>query len=192
MSWTQTRSSSRTPLPAQPNHMIKDEFIALDRGLLKHPSTVISWRCLTAAPASDASAIHGRLDARVALLQSPILPAAVLLYPGKELFRNLPVDKPHTCNLEPFKPETPKIALYVVLAQGRLTLQVVWRDMKLQCLLLKYGQFISKPCVSPQVFYGSRRLTRCVLGSEAFRTMEQTWESQSGGALESDDTVKTK
>jgi hypothetical protein len=122
--------------------MIKDEFIALDRGLLKHPSTVISWRCLTAAPGSDASAIHGRLDARVALLQSPILPAAILLYPGKELFRNLPVDKPHTCNLEPFKPETPRITLYLVVGQGGLTLQVVWRDMKLQCLLLKYGQFI--------------------------------------------------
>src|ERR1035437_8921751 len=103
-----------------------------------------------------------------------------------------PVREPNRCNLAPFKPETPRITPYLVLAQGRLTLQVVWRDMKLQCLLLKYGQFISKPCVSPQVFYGSRRLTRCVLGSEAFRTMEQTWESQSGGALESDDTVKTK
>jgi len=64
--------------------MIKDEFIALDRGLLKHPSTVISWRCRQAAPGSDASAIHGRLGAQVALLQSPILPAAVLLYPGKD------------------------------------------------------------------------------------------------------------
>src|ERR1035437_9827323 len=104
-----------------------------------------------------------------------------------------PVRKePNRCNLEPLKPETPKIALYVVVAQGRLTLQVVWRDMKLQCLLLKYGQFISKPCVSPQVFYGSRRLTRCVLGSEAFRTREQTWESQPGGAQESDHRVKKK
>jgi glucose dehydrogenase len=71
-------------------------------------------------------------------------------------------------------------------------LQKGLRDMKLQCLPLKYGQFITKPCVSPQRFYGSRRRTRCVLGSEAFRTMEQTWESQSGGALESDDMVKTK
>jgi hypothetical protein len=77
--------------------MIKNEFIALDRGLLKHPSEVISWCCLTAAPGADASAIHGRLGARVALLQSPILPAAGSLYPEKELFRNLPVDKPHTC-----------------------------------------------------------------------------------------------
>jgi hypothetical protein len=76
--------------------MIMDEFIALDRGLLKHRSEVISWRCLTAAPGSDASAIHGRLGARVALLQSPILPAAGSLYPEKEIFRNLPVDKPHT------------------------------------------------------------------------------------------------
>jgi hypothetical protein len=76
--------------------MMKDEFIALDRGLLRHPSEGISWRRLTAAPGSDASAIHGRLGAQVALLQSPILPAAGSLYPEKELFRNLPVDKPHT------------------------------------------------------------------------------------------------
>jgi hypothetical protein len=96
MSWNQTKSSSRSPLPAQPNNMVKNEFIALDRGLLKHPSEVISWRRLTAAPGADASAIHGRLGARVALLQSPILPAAGSLYPEKELFRNLPVDKPHT------------------------------------------------------------------------------------------------
>ncbi len=72
--------------------MIKNEFIALDRGLLKHPSTFISWRCRQAAPGSDASAIHGRLGAQVALLQSPILPAAILLYPGKEPFRNCDSD----------------------------------------------------------------------------------------------------
>jgi hypothetical protein len=76
--------------------MIKNEFVALDRGLPKHPSEIISWRCLTTAPGADASAIHGRLGARVALLQSPILPAACSLYPEKEIFRNLPVDKPHT------------------------------------------------------------------------------------------------
>ena len=126
MSWTQTKSSSPGPRPAQPNDMVKGEFIALDRGLLKHPSTVMSWRCLTAAPGSDASAIHGRLGARVALLQSPILPAAILPYPEKEPFRNLPVDKPHTCILEPLKPETPKKALYLVVEQERLTLQVVY------------------------------------------------------------------
>jgi hypothetical protein len=38
----------------------------------------------------------------------------------------IPVRKePNRCNLEPLKAETPKIALYVVVAQGRLTLQVV-------------------------------------------------------------------
>jgi hypothetical protein len=76
--------------------MVNTEFIALHRGWLKHPSAIISWRRLTAAPGSDASAIHGRRGARVALLQSPILPAAGSLYPEKEIFRNLPVDKPHT------------------------------------------------------------------------------------------------
>ena len=36
-----------------------------------------------------------------------------------------PVHEPNRCNLEPFKPETIKTALYVVLAIGRLTLQVL-------------------------------------------------------------------
>jgi len=36
-----------------------------------------------------------------------------------------PVREPNRCNLEPFKSETPKTTLYLVLAQGRLTLQVV-------------------------------------------------------------------
>ena len=66
-------------------------------------------------------------------------------------------------------------------------------DVKLQFLLLRNSwRENNKPCVSPQVFYGSRRPARRVVGSEAFRTMEQTWESQSGGALELDDMVKTK
>ncbi|MCX6903353.1 MAG: hypothetical protein NTW03_07725, partial [Verrucomicrobia bacterium] len=72
------------------------EFIALARGLLKHPAEIISWRRLTATPGLDASAIHGRLGAQVALLQSHILPAAGSLYPVKEIFCNVPVDKPHT------------------------------------------------------------------------------------------------
>jgi hypothetical protein len=76
--------------------MIKNEFIALDRGLLKHPSEVISWCCLTAAPGADASAIHGRLGARVALLQSPILPAASSLYHKEADIRKIQFDKPHT------------------------------------------------------------------------------------------------
>jgi len=49
-----------------------------------------------------------------------------------------------------------------------------------------------KSCVSPQVFYGGRRPTRRVAGSEALWTIQQTWKSQAGGALELDDTVKTK
>jgi hypothetical protein len=36
-----------------------------------------------------------------------------------------PVREPNRCNLGPLKPETPKITLYLVLAHGRLTLQVV-------------------------------------------------------------------
>ena len=37
----------------------------------------------------------------------------------------MPVCEPNRCNLEPFKPETSKTALHLVLARGRVTLQVV-------------------------------------------------------------------
>jgi hypothetical protein len=40
-----------------------------------------------------------------------------------------PVPEPNRYNLEPLKPETPKTTLYLVLAQGRQTLQVVWRGL---------------------------------------------------------------
>jgi transposase len=76
------------------DNMVNDEFIALDRGLRKHPAAVNSWRRLKAAPGADACAIHRRRGARVALLQSPILSAAGSRYPENEIFRNLPVDKP--------------------------------------------------------------------------------------------------
>ena len=39
--------------------------------------------------------------------------------------RPQPIHEPNRCNLEPFKPETPKTALYLVLPQTYLTLQVV-------------------------------------------------------------------
>jgi hypothetical protein len=40
-----------------------------------------------------------------------------------------PVREPNRCNLEPLKPETAKITPYLVLARGRLTLQVVYRGL---------------------------------------------------------------
>ena len=45
--------------------------------------------------------------------------------------------------------------------------------------------FVTEPCVSPQVFYGSRRLaggsaTSYCQGSEASQTMQPAWEPQSG------------
>jgi hypothetical protein len=73
-----------------------DEFIALDPGLLRHPLEAISRRHRQAAPGADASAIQGRLSAQVALLQSPILPAAQLPYPRQIEFNNIPVDDTHT------------------------------------------------------------------------------------------------
>jgi len=70
------------------------EFNALNRGLRctrkkKNPGALIS-------AGTDAFAIHGRQDAQVALLQSPILPAVISHYSIEENFRGLPIDKPHT------------------------------------------------------------------------------------------------
>lgn len=47
-------------------------------------------------PGVDATAIHGRLGARVALLQSPILPTARSAYILAQKLQKLSVDKPHT------------------------------------------------------------------------------------------------
>ena len=98
MSWTQTKNMAPllSPTPLRPKSMLYDEFSAGNRGLLKHPAKVISRPCLAAAPGADASAIHGRLSAQVALLQSPTLPVAGSSYSQKREFRNVPVDKPHT------------------------------------------------------------------------------------------------
>ena len=53
-----------------------------------------------------------------------------------------PIPEPNRCNLEPLKPETPKTTLHIVLAQGRLTLQVVW-------LSLAHFQLPARPPKSP-------------------------------------------
>jgi len=49
-----------------------------------------------------------------------------------------PVREPNRCNLEPFKPEIAKTALYPVVPQGRLTLQVM-------CLGLAHFQLPERP-----------------------------------------------
>src|SRR3954447_26733259 len=71
-----------------------NEFNALNRGLrsireTKNPGA-------KSGAGTDASAFHGRPGARVALLQSPILPAAITFYRKKRTVRGLPIDKPHT------------------------------------------------------------------------------------------------
>src|ERR1035438_9712059 len=76
--------------------MKNDEFIALTPGLLRHPARAISRHHRQAAPGADASAFQGRLGAQVALLQSPILPAANPAYPQQRESYNLPVDNTHT------------------------------------------------------------------------------------------------
>jgi hypothetical protein len=53
-----------------------------------------------------------------------------------------PAQEPNRCNLEPLKPETLKTTLYLVLAQGWLTLQVV-------CLGLAHFQLQVRPPKSP-------------------------------------------
>ena len=62
---------------------------------------------------------------------------------------------------------------------------VVGCDMRSRLPLLSVVFFLTKPCVSPQVFYGSRRLsggsiTSYCQGSEASQTMQPAWEPQSG------------
>src|SRR5438552_13784890 len=51
------------------------------------------------------------------------------------------------------------------------------------------GLVLTQPCLSRQVFYGSRRLAggaSYCQGSGASQTMQSTWEPQSGATLESD------
>ena len=57
---------------AKVKNNMNGEFNALSRGLLRHPKKKLP--ICKADRELDASAIHGRLGAQVALLQSPILP----------------------------------------------------------------------------------------------------------------------
>ena len=75
-------------------NMVYDEFNALTRGLRSTPES--KYPGTVTGAGTDASAIHGRPGAQVALLQSPILPVASSAYTQRKKFRGLPVDKPHT------------------------------------------------------------------------------------------------
>jgi hypothetical protein len=70
------------------------EFNALTRGLRSIPEKKNPGPRIGAG--TDASAIHGRRGAQVALLQSPILPAASSLYHKEADIRKIQFDKPHT------------------------------------------------------------------------------------------------
>jgi hypothetical protein len=79
--------------------MNEDEFNALNRDLRSTRETKNPGA--KSGAGTDASAFHGRQGARVALLQSPILPAVRTLYRKKRnrkkrIVRGLPIDKPHT------------------------------------------------------------------------------------------------
>jgi len=73
---------------------------------------------------------------------------------------------------------------------------VVCRDMKLHSTLLGWIGFLTKPCVSPQVFHGSMRLSgggRVAItarGVEPSRKCSKPGSLKPGDALESEDMVK--
>ena len=72
----------------------------------------------------------------------------------------------------------------------------VSRDMKLQPILLGWGGLLTKPCVSPQVFHGSMRLSgggrvaATARGVEPSRKCSKPGSLKPRDALESEDTVK--
>ena len=69
-------------------------------------------------------------------------------------------------------------------------------DMKLHSILLGWTGFLTKPCVSPQVFHGSMRLSgsgwvaATARGVEPSRKCSKPGSLKPGDALESEDMVK--
>jgi hypothetical protein len=55
--------------------------------------------------------------------------------------------------------------------------------MKLQSILLGWTGFLTKPCVSPQVFHGSVRLTGCGWVATTVRGAEPSRKCISPGSL---------
>jgi len=72
----------------------------------------------------------------------------------------------------------------------------VSRDVKLHSVLLGWIGFLTEPCVSPQVFHGSMRLSGCgrvattARGVEPSRKCSKPGSLKPGDALESEDMVK--
>jgi hypothetical protein len=124
--------------------------------LLPSPSTVRVYSSRSACGVAGVQRVPGRVRTThlCCFRSSPPLrrfkcSTATLKMRASDLYSALfaspsrkPVREPNRCNLEPFKPETPKIALYLVLAQGRLTLQVV-------CLGLAHFRLPVRPPKSP-------------------------------------------
>ena len=76
------------------------EFFALAMactGIRKGQNSRLKLRTRGPGREPDAFAIHGRLGAQVALLQSLILPTAMITYHKRRNFSGGPVDKPHIC-----------------------------------------------------------------------------------------------
>ena len=59
----------------------------------------------------------------------------------------------------------------------------VSRDMKLQSILLGWTGFLTKSCVSPQVFHGSTRLTGCGRVATTVRGVEPSRKCIKPGSL---------
>jgi len=56
-------------------------------------------------------------------------------------------------------------------------------DMKLHSILLGWTGFLTKPCVSPQVFHGSMRLEGCGRAATTARGMEPSRRCSKPGSL---------
>ncbi|MCX6905611.1 MAG: hypothetical protein NTW03_19460, partial [Verrucomicrobia bacterium] len=100
-----------------------------------------------------------RLGAQVALLQSPILPAAGSLYPVKEIFCNVPVDKPHT-RISRFELPPYDSGVFALSPAGRLS-----PFLRQTCLFLF---FCESQLSVHQYIVTSIFLRRAILRSSAF------------------------
>ncbi len=99
MSWIPIRSLPPNPRRVRPLEKVTTMSLSLWTvacGAI-HPTKLPAPTGV--GPGADASAIHGRPGAQVALLQSPILPAVNSPYLQAKYFQHSPVDKPHTRHL---------------------------------------------------------------------------------------------
>jgi hypothetical protein len=102
-----------------------------------------SWRRTEGAEPGKTTYLHCSRASGASSASLPDLKRALLTFSRRHAHpRAEPVRERNRCNLEPVNPETRKITLYLVLAQGRLTLQVV-------CLGVAHFRLPIRPPKSP-------------------------------------------